>query len=113
MSDPIRIKRSDPPVEATTVPWFIIEEEDGSETVYTVPERISAATALSALAVFADKGQVAGVWYMISQSVTEETLAALYECPQVDHATATALIDGLGERYFGQLQEIVGKSGRR
>lgn len=103
--EPIRIDTSQPPVEVKRIPLFYIDDQE-----YSAPEQVPAHVAVAALEVVYERGASAAAYFMLEKAVGKETIDALTECPHVTYPQVQAIFQKVGQMYWGQVEDMLGKS---
>lgn len=103
---PIRIDRRLPAADEERTPIFYVTDADGQEKEYTAPAQVPAGHAIQALTIAATRGYVAASGWIVLQALGQEAVNVLYDCPQLTRADAQAMMQKLGELYFGQVEAL-------
>lgn len=102
---PVRVDTSAPAVDADRFDLFYIDDQ-----AYTAPCRVPAGVALEALSVAFNSGPTAAAWFIIDKTVGEENIKLLYDQPSLTLDECQRMLTKLGEVFWGQVQDMVGKS---
>lgn len=105
---PFRIDTSAPPLDdGPHVDLFYVDDK-----AYTMPERIPARLSIAALRIAATVGRDAAKWFCVENALSPEAIHELTEgeaSKRVTREQVRALLDEIGSRYFGQIEEDTGK----
>lgn len=103
--EPIRIDSTAPPVDVETFELFSVDD-----TSYRAPKQVAAGVALEALHVAYTRGPAAAAWFIVDSTVGEDNIAVLYSQPSLTHADVQRMLQRLGQVFWGQVEDLVGKS---
>lgn len=105
MFQPIKVNADGPAIEDDRVTAFIVTK-GGEDAEYTIPKRISGATALRALEVFARQGEGSTILWLAEHALGDEGFNAVLDSPQLELSQARSLLTLIGEQYIGQVKEL-------
>lgn len=102
----LRLKRKpkDGKEKQKRVAVFFIEEDDGTETVYSVPAKPGAEISLKMLEIIEKRGQEAGMYYMLTTMLGQDGYTALMTYEDLPPKALQQVIEKINEIANGAME---------